>query len=68
MASESTRIERYYPAGHRDRHRPHLCPECGAPLSADGRCDHCEAALPADRRTLAFPDARARLERMERTR
>jgi hypothetical protein len=65
MTSESIRIERYYPAGHRDRHTPHLCPDCSAPLTADGACTHCDSAR-REQAVLQFPNRRARLERMER--
>jgi len=65
MTSELTRIEKYYPAGHRDRHTPHLCPDCAGPLTATLRCTRCEAARP-ERPVLRFPDRRERLARMER--
>lgn len=73
MTSESIRIEQQlYPAGHRDRHTPHLCAECGHPLPSDGTCAHCQERVEArpdpasERPVLRFPDERARLERMER--
>ena len=44
MTSESTRIERLYPAGHRDRHTPHTCTRCGHPLTSDCVCTHCADA------------------------
>jgi hypothetical protein len=65
MTSESFRIERLYPAGHRNRHTPHLCPRCAAPLTTGGRCTRCEGARRADPLTAGFPDRRARLRRME---
>ena len=71
MTSESTRIERFYPAGHRDRHTPHVCTRCGHPLTSDSVCTHCAdaaevtPALATERRISRFPDERARLERME---
>ena len=66
MTSESIRIEQQYPAGHHDRHTPHLCPDCGSPLTVDGRCTRCARAAPAERLVLHFPDRATRLERMER--
>jgi hypothetical protein len=66
MTSESVRLERCYPAGHRNRHVPHLCPECLGPLTADGRCTGCGTARLAEPPSLRFPDRRARLRRMER--
>ena len=73
MTSESTCIERLYPAAHRDVHAPHVCTQCGHPLTSDCVCTHCAEALgrapapAAERRPVGFPDAPARLERMERT-
>jgi len=66
MTSGSIRIERSYPAGHRNRHTPHLCRVCAGPLTADGSCTRC-AANAVERPVLEFPNRRARLERMERT-
>ena len=63
MTSETIYLARH--TGHRNRHTPHLCPDCSGPLTADGRCTHC-ASGPHERPTVQFPDARARLERMER--
>ncbi|HEY6890682.1 MAG TPA: hypothetical protein VI300_22960 [Solirubrobacter sp.] len=66
MTSESIRIEQQlYPAGHRDRHTPHVCTACGHPMPSDGTCTHCEAPAPgtaSERPILRFPDARARLD------
>jgi predicted amidophosphoribosyltransferase len=73
MSSESTRIERLYPAGHRDRHMPHLCPDCGRPLKSDGVCPDCAETLQAapgisaEWRDAPLASERTRLERMERT-
>ena len=67
MTSQAVRIEQQYPAGHRNRHTPHLCPDCGGPLTVDGGCTRCVAPTDAERPVLHFPDRRARLERMERT-
>ena len=63
MSSETLYLRRH--AAHLDRHTPHLCSECSAPLTANGRCTRCER-IPAEHRTERFPDPRARLERMER--
>jgi hypothetical protein len=66
MPSEPIRTERHYPAGHRNRHTPHLCPGCLGPLTADGRCTRCTPARRAAPPGLGFPERRARLRRMER--
>ena len=69
MSSESIRMEFQYPAGHRNRHTPHLCPECGYPMTSGGGCTRCAVAVapPArERPVLRFPDRQVRLERMER--
>jgi hypothetical protein len=63
MSSESLYLRRH--TGHRDRHTPHLCPDCAGPLAADGRCSRCEHG-PSERPDERFPDPRFRLERMER--
>ena len=63
MSSEIIYLERH--VAHRDRHRPHLCPDCTGPLTSDGHCTRCTYRAP-ERPTLQFPDARVRLERMER--
>jgi hypothetical protein len=66
MTSESLRIEHDYPAGHRNRHVPRVCPRCGAPETSDGSCTHCVTTPPAPERLGdATPDGRARLRRME---
>jgi len=65
MTSASIRIERCYPAGHHNRHTPHLCSRCAGPLTADGRCTRCPPDE-TEQPELRFPDRRARLERMER--
>jgi hypothetical protein len=67
MTSESLRIEHDYPAGHRNRHVPRVCPLCGAPETSDGVCTHCAAEPPArERLGDGTPDGQARLLRMER--
>jgi hypothetical protein len=68
MTSEPIRMELSYRHGHRNRHTPHLCPDCNAPLTIAGRCTHCDEATvsPRERPVARFPDRRARLERMER--
>jgi hypothetical protein len=69
MTSESIRMEFRYPAGHRNRHIPHLCLECRYPLTSRGRCTHCTGALAPlarERPVLLYPNRRVRLERMER--
>ena len=67
MTSESIRVERYYPTGHRNRHTPDLCVECLGPLTADGHFTRCGgASRPAEPPSLRFPDRRARLRRLER--
>lgn len=63
MSSEIIYLERH--VGHRNRHTPHLCPDCTGPLTSDGRCSRC-ANRPVEHPSLRFPDPRARLERMER--
>jgi hypothetical protein len=69
MTSEPIRMELSYRRGHRDRHRPGLCPACKGPLTSAGRCTHCEAGVVGfrERPSARFPDRRLRLERMERT-
>ena len=64
MTSE-TLYRSHHPRGHRNRHTPHLCPECAGPMTAGGRCSRC--ARPArEHPDPRFPDRGARLERMER--
>lgn len=68
MTSESIRMEFHYPTGHRDRHTPHLCAECGYPLTSGGGCTRCATtdAPPVRERPLhRYPDRLVRLERME---
>jgi hypothetical protein len=69
MTSEPIRMELSYRHGHHNRHTPHLCPACRAPLTSDGRCTRCaaRAVSPRERLVRRFPDRRARLERMEQT-
>jgi hypothetical protein len=68
MTSEPIRMELSYDRGHRNRHTPHLCPDCHAPLTSDGRCTHCaaEPVSPREHPFERFPNRRVRLERMER--